>query len=87
MLLYTIELPFFEQFRVNEDPWLWHTDPKESSRLMQKAGKALLLNLIGLSVMITGLSLGFTRDTDPSTMPGLGKFAAQSALLVMIHDL
>jgi len=67
-LIYTLNHPFFEQYKINTDPWPWQSDPAEYKMRSQKTFRRFAINmtlnqgiclLSGLYFNICGISFDF----------------------------
>jgi len=47
-LIYHLELPFFERYKINRDPWPWNKDRKEWNKLLVKS-----IGLVGFNCLVT----------------------------------
>lgn len=72
-VLYYLELPFFEQYKDNDEAWPWKTD----KRFKQKLWKAIKRTTLNLAVINTTLTAGliwvlkFPFKTSQEDIPSL----------------
>lgn len=89
--LYLLELPFFERYKAEEDPWPWKEDRQKWWRLFLDTALLVGFNVLVLVPIIAfaQLMLGILVDLDfgKETVPTTGKFLSQMIFCAFCDDL
>lgn len=60
-IIYHIELPFFERYKINSEPWPWYQNPAEWRELLKKSILLVSFNgLVSLPILLIA-SLAITN--------------------------
>jgi hypothetical protein len=55
--IYHIEHPFFERYKINNDPWPWNKNREEWNELLWKSLKLVSINVLVIYPVIALLNL------------------------------
>lgn len=91
-IIYAIELPFFERYKVSSEPWPWQSDPKEWKELKRKSFLLVGFNSYLLSpVVLYFLAWLKNFETDYlfeyEKLPNTFEIMASITLFMMLEDL
>lgn len=89
MLLYTLDIPFFEQFKISRKPWAWKNDPAAFRELLLAAVKATAFNLIltvPLAYFNYETSVKFGYSASLKTFPSTSSIALHILAFMVIED-
>ena len=86
-VLYGLQLPFFEQFKVNNLEWPWIEDNERFWKLFKLAMKNYVINLFFIfPVFFVILSQFVQAETDPAKLPSIPVFFGQIYFSALIED-
>ncbi|CAD8063789.1 unnamed protein product [Paramecium primaurelia] len=87
-IIYYLNHPFFEQFKVEKKPWPWHQNKQEWIKLRNETFKNFSINLIvgillAMAFGITGVKYRFDRQS----LPDLWEMIPQFLFCILIEDI
>ena len=90
MLLYKLEIPFFEKFKASKDPWHWKTDPAGFRSMFTKRTVPLAaLNLLVILPLLFALPPYFDLDEKTTAIeayPSTLEIAIQLIFFMLVED-
>jgi sterol desaturase/sphingolipid hydroxylase (fatty acid hydroxylase superfamily) len=87
--IYLLKAPFFEQFRINQRPWMWEGEPEKWKFLLRKTVKTIAFNQLVVFPIsqIIFLSLGKTDlRFDLQSFPSIQEIIFQMVFFMLFED-
>lgn len=85
-MLYYLQIPFFENWKVTKDPWPWKTDPEFYEKL-KRVLYCWMFNQVCIVIPVSGINglrVGF--DTNTQQFPSLVKNFCQIIFFIVAED-
>jgi methylsterol monooxygenase/4-alpha-methyl-delta7-sterol-4alpha-methyl oxidase len=86
-LLYRYQFPFMEQFKINNLPWPWESNPETWSVYIKDAIKTAFFNQIVIFPVILVFFMAYFRpNTDPAAIPNFATFLFHGLIMTFTED-
>lgn len=87
--VYSLELPIFENFRINQEPWPWVSDPETHSKNVRSICRNLVVQYFivipaGLAMFYYAFDLKYI--TDPELFPSASEIIGFCAFFDIVDD-
>lgn len=86
--IYSLGLPFFDQYKAIKEPWLWQTDPLKWQKLLKSSIKMTVLNTVVLFILLNAKILVKEIDQriEVEDIPGPLKFTLTIIFCMLCDD-
>jgi sterol desaturase/sphingolipid hydroxylase (fatty acid hydroxylase superfamily) len=90
-LIYHIELPFFERYRISSEPWPWYENREEWMALLKKSMKLVAFNAfvsypLALVVSVFLANFDIKYDFDPNNLPDMKTIMMSVTFCMVCED-
>ena len=91
-LIYHVELPFFERYKINPEPWPWHENKEEWNRLVKKSILLVGFNnlvVLPLTLLVNAAIHGWDLDMsfEIADLPDTKTLMMTVAFCMMCEDI
>jgi sterol desaturase/sphingolipid hydroxylase (fatty acid hydroxylase superfamily) len=88
-IIYALNLPYFEQYKINDKPWPWQEDPVKFRKTCIFSLKLFLFNVVVAMIIppyLIAYNNGLNYDFGVESFPSIGKLTAQVLFCVVLED-